>query len=283
MNEKEAPEPALEDDQEYDQLWDETEYSDDDLDSGEPSAVPDPEPSHEPEPEPAPAPVADPQPEESEDIDSLRHKLKSAEGRFTKFEDHISQLKDKITNLESRQPEPEPESESEPTLPEGWSKEDWSDFAEDNPAQAEILQTQNREVQQLKEKLETTENQRQDEDAARQFRSTILSTHSDYDELLANKRDDIVSFIDSQANPILKSTYQQIYQRGTAEQVVQLVSDYKESRKAPKKAAVDDRRINDALAVPSRSSAPRADASSGVPDRDDEDAAWDYFKDDDID
>ncbi len=274
-------EPELESDQDYDQLWDDNEYTDESLDSGEPAAA---EPEPEPIPDPAPAPEADPQ-QTSDDVDKLRHKLKSAEGRFTKFEDHISELKSKLNDLESKQqPEPEPEPEPEQSLPEGWSKEDWNDFAEDNPAQAELLRSQNREVQQLKDKVEVSEHQRQEEDAARTFRSTVVSSHPDYDELLANKRDDIKAFIDNQANPVLKSAYQTIYQRGSAEQVVQLVTDYKGSRSASDNAKVDDRRVNDALAVPSRSASPSAAASSsGQPDKEDFDAAWDYFKDDAID
>lgn len=300
MNPNDKPDPEPDDDQDYDQLWEQESEEDDALDAGElsggepsdPSPTsPDPEPAPEApadqrDPDaPAPAAEADP-PTTDQEVKDLKQKLRSAEGRFTKFEEHIDGLKSQLSELE-RQPQPEkepdPEPEPELTLPEGWTKEDWDDFSADNPAQAEILQTQTRQVQQLKDTVETSEQQRQQQEAVQAFRSEILAAHSDYDEVLANQRDDIVSFINQQANPVLKSAYQTIYERGSAAEVASLMTDYKAARASPDNAPVDDRRVDDALAVPSRPSVPAANSRSGAPDKEDFDGSWDYFPDESID
>jgi len=298
MNPNDKPEP--DDDQDYDQLWDSEAEDDDALDAGEPSggeppassaASPDPDPASEApdgqrDPDDAP-PDAEADPAaENQEIEALKQKLRSAEGRFSKFEEHIDGLKSQLSELEGqRQPAeaPAPEPEPELTLPDGWSKEDWEDFSADNPAQAELLQTQTRQVQQLRETVEASEQQRQQQEAMQAFRSEILAAHSDYDEVLATQRDDIVSFINAQANPVLKSAYQAIYERGSASEVASLMTDYKASRASPDKAPVDDRRVDDALAVPGRSAVPAANSRSGAPDKDDYDGSWDYFPDESID
>ena len=285
MDTDKSDQPEQDNDQEFDQLWDET-AEDDSLDTGEPPAelAEEPGKTPDPTPEPAPAPEAEPQEQEDTELEKLKHKLSSAEGRLTKFEEHIDNLKTQISERQ-KQPEPEPEPEPEPILPDGWTKEDWNDFAEDNPAQAEVLQQQNRQVQQLKDDVETTERQRLQQEANTAFRTEILATHPDYDELLAQKRNDILDFINSTENPLLKAAYQNTYERGSAPDIVNLVSDYKASRKAPTDAGKvkEDRRVEDALAVPGRPATPRSDGQSGVPDKDDYDGAWDYFSDDSLD
>ncbi len=283
MNEKEDT-PTQDDDQAFDQLWDET-AEDDALDSGEPASepaeteTPDPET---PDPEATPAEPAEPEADNSE-LEKLKHKLSSAEGRFVKFEEHIEQLKTQISQREQPEPEPEIPPEADLILPDNWTKEDWDDFAEDNPVQAELLQNQTRQVQQLRENVETSEQQRLQKEQSDRFKTEIMSVHPDYEELLSNKRDDIVNFINSTESPLLKSAYQNTYERGSASDIVSLVSDYKAARAPKTNGKVSDRRLDDALAVPSRPATPRSDGRAGVPDKDDYDGAWDYFPDDSID
>lgn len=272
--------PLPEDDKEYDELWDDADEGDS-LDSGEPAPATPDDKTDDQSPAPAEETAAEPQGSDSE-VEQLKHKLKSAEGRFTKFEEHIDELRTRIAKTE--QPDEQPDPEPELTLPEGWTGDDWIDFSEDNPVQAELLQNQSREVQQLKETVASSEQQRIQKDANESFKTEITSSHPDYEELLANKRDDILTFINSTDSSLLKSAYQQTYERGSATEIVSLMTDYKAARAKPNPGKVnEDRRLNDAMAVPSRSSHPRTDGQSGVPDKDDYDGAWDYFPDDSID
>ena len=258
--------------------------SDDDAISDDPP-VTEPDPESAPEPEPSEPP--DPAP--TENLEKLQQKLRSAEGRFGKFEEHIEGLKTKISEMESRQtPEPETPEKPEPLpLPEGWTQEDWDDFEADYPAQAEVLAQQSRQVQQLRERVDHSEQVITQEQQAKEFDNSIRQAHPDYDELLTNEREQIVSFIEGQTNPTLKSAYQFIYQQGDAQSIIDLVSDYKErGRKAdpPDKPPANKQRIDDALAVPGRSPAPaNPNARAGIPDESNFDDAWNYFSDESLD
>lgn len=276
-----------------DKVWTDAfnDNSDDDADDP-PPAEQDPEsgqqaPELDPAPEPKPSDPPDPAP--PDDLDKLRHKLSSAEGRFTKFEEHIEGLKTKISELEaSHAPDQTPDKDkSEPLpLPDGWTKEDWDDFEADYPVQAELLAQQNRQVQQLRERVDHTEQVTTQDLQAREFNDSIRKAHPDYDELLSNERDQIVSFIEGQANPTLKSAYQFIYRQGDAAGIIDLVTDYKErGRKAdPPDKPPAKSRVDDALAVPGRSPTPaNHNAKGGLPDEADFENSWNYFSDESLD
>ena len=291
MNEQGQPE-SVED--EFDRLWEEA----DDDDASAVAQEPDPEapeaaqpealasaesergqPPAEPEPEPEPEATPQPQPP-GDELDTLRHKIKSAQGRYDKFGEQICDMEAELTQKEqAAQPEPVPLP-----LPEGWKQEDWDDYSADHPVEAELLEQQNRQVQQLKEKVDVTERQEQERRAQETHEQAIRQVHGDYYELLGKERTQLETFITHQANPILRQAYQAVYQSGNAQQVTDLITAYKANRGERPSSDSDHRRIDDALAVPSRAPMPSSSAGrSGLPDSDDFDAAWDYFSDEAID
>ena len=261
---------AMEDD---DREWDEA-WQEDEADT-----------STEPPQELPPDPPADEKP--ADDLETLKQKLKSAEGRFVKFEEHIEELREKVAAQEAPEETGEPEDDgSEPLeLPEGWNQDDWQDFSADYPVQAELYSKQLRQVQQLSQRLDNSEQRNHAERQAREADQAILSAHPDYRELLSSERQQIVEFIEGQKNPVLKSAYHQIYNEGTADQIIDLVSDYKARGRSgqPQKSSVSQR-MDDALAVPGRPAQPvNMSGRAGMPDKDDFDASWDYFPDEAID
>lgn len=264
------------------QAWNEA-WSDDESDDGALSQ--DPPAADEPDPEspPDPAPSQQQEPAPDDDIESLKQKLRSAEGRFNKFEQHIDTLKDQISKLETPDELETPEQDT--FLPDGWSKEDWDDFSADYPVQAELLEGQSRQVQKLSERVDNTEQHLSVTEQNRVFNDTIHQAHPDYDDLLQNERQQIIDFIAGQKNPTLKTAYEQIYQGGTAEQIVELVNDYKATGRTSgsDKTPPVNSNIDNALAVPGRSRSPsKISGRAGIPDEDDFDGSWDYFSDDSI-
>ena len=263
---------------EFDELWDDSD-PDDITDTTPVASDPEPAPAANQAPEsvaekePEPAPPAD----TGDDEDTLRHKLASAEGRFSVFQDSLEDMRTKLASLEaSKQVEPEPEPEPvKPALPEGWTQEDWDDYRSDNPVGAELFETQNREVEQLKETVNQNTQQQQMDKAQREFNSTVMTAHPDYLELLDNKRQDILSFIEAEPNPLLQQAYKGVYQQGTAEQVSELMTAYKANRGNDSAPNLQQRRVQDALAVPNRSGNPNSKmGKNGLPGEDDFDSAW---------
>ena len=226
--------------------------------------------------DPAPGP-ADPSPDSPEpppddDLDRLRQRVRSAEGRYQKFGEDIDAMRRELAEKEGR----EPEVPDTPVLPEGWTQDDWEDFATDSPTEAELLQANAREQHRLRQRLDDYDRHQSQQESINAFRQTVLTAHPDYEPLMAQEGDQVRAFIDNQPNPLVKKAYQQVYQQGTAEEVVELVNQYKLSRNRP------DNRISDSLAVPSRSPVPDVSRYGGLPDANDEDAAWDYFDDEKI-
>ncbi len=268
----------------FDEAWDD--INDEALDAEEPSEVPEPaDDVTSSDPEPA-APDPDPGADSGADsqTEALKQKLRSAEGRLTQFEGHISDLRHKLAEREPPVSEPEPEQDTPIALPEGWTPQDWDDFSADNPIQAEFLKDQSRKVRELTDRLDTSEKRSMAQTQKDVFDAEIRSSHSDFDELMANERDEILQFIDSQPNPVLKSAYQTIYDRGSAPDIVELVTHYKQQRGTAQTQVDSQHNVDDALAVPSGGLAPgNSLGRNRLPSKDDEDGAWDYFKDDAID
>lgn len=291
------------DDDEFDSAWEalSEEALDDDQETSKGAQaegegvgdVPDPEPPVDPEVSGAGGTPPEPDQDESsasaesasrQEIEELRHKIKSAEGRFSKFEEHIDGLKAQLAKREKPDEEAEPDEETL-VLPEGWTRQDWEDYCADNPVQAEVLSQQQREVKALKEQVEAQGQQAAQREAKMRFVAEIEAVHPDYSELLANERQQIETFIKQQANPVLKSAYQGIYDRGTASQINAFLNEYKASKGEASQARNSRQAaVEEALAVPSKSSSPvNPSGRAGVPDENDFDGAWDYFKDEDID
>ena len=252
-------------------------------DSGQ-QAEPSPEPSPDSQPETRPKAKPDSPPEilpdadPDDDLDKLRQRVRSAEGRYEKFGQDIDDMRRQLADRESLVPDQEALSDT-PVLPEGWNARDWEDFATDSPTEAELLQANAREQAKIRQRLDTFEQQQLQQASLNAFRQTIMDAHPDYDALMASEGEQVRQFIDGQSNSLVKKAYQQVYLQGTADEVVELVNQYKLSKGKPEML---ERRVRDSLAVPSRSPVPDTNKYGGLPDENDEDGAWDYFDDEKI-
>ena len=174
-------------------------------------------------------------------------------------------------------PDGETSDDPQPVVPEGWSEDEWNDFKDDQPVTAELHEKQIRQVQEIKDNLNDYRTQTEAATFQEQFRSTVLAAHPDYDDLLKDERTHIEDFINQQANPIVKQAYQHVYDEGTAEEVVQLVSDYKAVRGNGQ--SVSSRKAKEAMAITGRAPSPNV-GHRGRVDPDDFDQAWEDFPDD---
>ena len=225
--------------------------------------------------------------EQPEDIDKLRQKLKSAEGRLGKFEESVEEMREKLNKLE--QPEAS-EDKTEPTpdtpddsefVPPGMDKDDWLDLQEDYPDTAKALKEKFSEDNKVKaENRELKEKQAQeatDKEALEAFRKTILDVHPDYDTVIAPKLDDLQAFIQEQDSAVMKQQYQRIFDSGSAEEVNALVTDYKAKRGLNKNPTTPDptpdKKLDNALAVPTKGGG-NPNLNKGKVDMDDFDAAY---------
>ena len=220
--------------------------------------------------------------------EELEQKIRSAEGRYQKseeklqeFQESIQSMQQQLATLKETAPDPDESQdtgEDQDVVPDGWSKEEWDDFKDDQPVTAELQEQQIRQVQKIREDLDDYRTQKDAADFQEQFRNTVLSAHPDYDDLLKDERTHIEDFINQQTNPIVKQAYQHVYDQGTAEEVVQLVSDYKAVRSnSGHKSSIS--KVDQALAVTGRSASPNV-SHRGTVDPDDFDQAWDDFPDD---
>ncbi len=260
------------DDQEWNDAW-----SDDD---GE-EALQDTSEPEEADPESPPASASEPAAPD-DDLESMKHKLRSAEGRLQKFEEHIDDLRSQITTRE--QPEEESPAQAEPVLPDGWTKDDWQDYESDYPVQAELTEKQTKSVKELEQRLSKTEQELALKEQQRSFDEQIHKAHPDYNDLLSSERDQILQFIEGQSNPTLKAAYQAIYKGGDAPDIINLVSDYKASKDSGKSTSTVSRSVDNALAVPGRHQQPtHLSGKAGLPPDDDFSAGWEFFKDEAID
>ena len=220
----------------------------------------------------------------------LEQKIRSAEGRYQKseeklqeFQGSIQTMQQQLASLNENNANPDDTQdtgkEAQDVVPEGWSKEEWDDFKDDQPVTAELHEKQTRQVQEIREDLEEYRTTKEAESLQTQFRGTVLEAHPDYDDLLKNERTHIETFINEQTNPIVKSAYQHVYEQGTADEVVQLVNDYKAVRPDSGHAQSKRSKADDALAITSRSASPNVSHRGSV-DPDDFEKAWDDFPDD---
>lgn len=224
--------------------------------------------------------------EATPDRAELEQKLRSAEGRYQKSEEKLREFESSIADmreqLASLNPVAGPDDdqdtgEPEEVVPEGWSKEEWEDYKDDQPVTAELQEQQIRQVQKIREDLDTQRQQQEAKVFHEQFRSTVIAAHPDFDDLLNTQRTEIESFITSQTNPLVRDAYQRAYDQGTADEVVQLLGDYKQTR-SPNGRRLSSK-AEEALAVTGRGSQPNV-GYSGQSDPDDFDAAWEDFPDD---
>ena len=218
----------------------------------------------------------------------LEHKIKSAEGRYQKseeklqeFQQSIQSMQQQLESLNEKKPDPEPQdtgAEAQEVVPEGWSKDEWDDFKDDQPVTAELHEKQSRQVQLIREDLDDYRTKQDAVTHQEQFRNTVVTAHPDYDDLLKNERTQIEDFIEHQSNPIVKQAYQHVYEQGTADEVVQLVSDYKGVRPTKGQGKSSNSTADEALAITGRSASPNVN-HRGTTDQNDFDRAWDDFPD----
>ena len=230
------------------------------------------------------------QPEEQpEDLEKLRQKLKSAEGRLSKFEESVEEMREKLNKQQPEPSEPPPTKQDTPAaddgefVPPGMDKDDWLDLQEDYPDTAKALKDKFQQEQSLEAENRELKTQQEQEaqqlEAQKAFRKEILDAHPNYDTEIAPKLDDVQTFINEQTSAVAKQQYQRIFDAGTASEVNALISDYKEARSSRSEpeptdtGSTPDKRINDALAVPNKGGGdPNLD--KGSVDMDDFDAAY---------
>ncbi len=235
---------------------------------------------------------SDDQPEpEEEDLEKLKQKLKSAEGRLSKFEESVAEMRER---LEKSQPQPEPEKNQQAEdvnsqdndsefVPPGMDKDDWLDLQEDYPDTAKLLREKLTQEQAADRQIKEQQAKEADELKAREaFRQHILNDHPDYDTEILPRMDDVKAFIAEQSGAV-KTVYQRIFDAGTAAEVSSLVTDYKAARSQSKATnATSKERINSALAVPGKGGS-SPNLSKGKLDMDDYDAAYEEALNADLD
>ncbi len=138
------------------------------------------------------------EPEPEEDLEKLRQKLKSAEGRLSKFEESVAEMRER---LEKSQPEPEKNPQAEDDKPQdndgefvppGMDKDDWLDLQEDYPDTAKLLKDKLTQEQAESRKIKEQQEKEADELKAREaFRQHILNDHPDYDTEILPRMDDL--------------------------------------------------------------------------------------------
>lgn len=233
------------------------------------------------------------EPEPEEDLEKLRQKLKSAEGRLSKFEESVAEMRER---LEKSQPEPEknPQAEDDKPnhndgefVPPGMDKDDWLDLQEDYPDTAKLLREKFTQEQANDRKIKEQQAREADEEKAREaFRQHILNDHPDYDTEILPKMGDLKAFIAEQVSAVQKQQYERIFEAGTAAEVSALISDYKaargQSNPKPTDSTTATKRINDALAVPAKGGS-SPNLNKGRVDMDDYDAAYEEALNADLD
>lgn len=231
---------------------------------------------------------SDDQPE-PEDLEKLKQKLKSAEGRLSKFEESVAEMRER---LEKSHPEPEKNQQAEDVnsqdnnsefVPPGMDKDDWLDLQEDYPDTAKLLREKLTQEQAADRQIKEQQAKEAEEHKAREaFRQHILNDHPDYDTEILPRMDDVKAFIAEQSGAV-KTVYQRIFDAGTAAEVSSLVTDYKAARSQSKATnATSKERINSALAVPGKGGS-SPNLSKGKLDMDDYDAAYEEALNADLD
>ena len=248
--------------------------------------------------------------DQPEDLKALQQKLRSAEGRLSKFEESVEEMRERLKQQakpaddnaddksgsdtagenQNNGSQDKPPVDDANFVPPGMDKDDWLDLQEDYPDTAKALKEKFGNDQKLaKENKELKEDQKkaqEDKEAFDAFRSEILDVHPDYDTAIVPHLEDVQTFIDEQSSAVIKQQYQRIFQAGSAQEINALVTDYKAARKtgssdSPPPDNPDQsssppasKKVDAAMAVPSRGGG-NPNLSKGKPDMDDYDSAWD--------
>lgn len=234
-----------------------------------------------------------------EDLEKLKQKLKSAEGRLSKFEENVAEMREKLEQSQEKPPETpennqqagdqEFQKESE-FVPPGMDKDDWLDLQEDYPDTAKMLKEKFQKEQTLEQENRSLKEQQAEEaeefKAREAFRQHILNEHPDYDTEILPRMDDLKAFIAEQSSAVQKQQYERIFEAGTAAEVSALVTDYKAARGQSTSTPTDTpnakKRIDSALAVPNKGGS-NPNLNKGKVDMDDFDAAYEEALNSDLD
>jgi hypothetical protein len=123
------------------------------------------------------------------------------------------------------------------------------------------------ELQKITPKLSEME-ERFQKDTDRQHFDRIAAVHPDWEAEVESGK--VTKWVDSQP-PLLRPRFQQVMKSGSAEEAIELLNLYKQSKLKHKKSAAVSRRADALDAVPSDSGGPPPPA----PNKDDFDSAWD--------
>ena len=233
------------------------------------------------------------------DAERLQQRIKSAEGRLKhqhneklasdvqRMRTELAEMKQQLlvddpqkTAAEKRQA---PKGEKKP---DGFDDEEWNDFNGDFSSNADDNKKPAGDVTQKRiEALEQEIATRKRQEAVQQFEAPILTAHPDYKTILKEQADDLMAFVNGIDDPIKQQGALMVVEKGNAQQIISLVSDYKTWRDAkagkpstqqPNKPAPTTRNPTAAMAVASRGgSKPNINTNTSAGNKDDFDDAWD--------
>lgn len=230
----------------------------------EPELPPDPEPEPEPEPAAQPEPAPEPEPNYKELYEREQQRLRSAEGRFRKEKEDWERARSA--------PQPQPAQPAEPDPEDTFISKFRETYNDDVVRAIEVLSERKaRSLMGQVQQESIAPLQQTFFDMAREnhFR-TIQSAHSDWEDVVQS--DGLREWVGQQPGFVAKA-YQDVLQRGSAQDVVDLLSTYKESiRPAPPapRSPVNPAKAAAATVVrTAKGSVPKGHISA-----DDFDAAW---------
>jgi len=253
--------------QEFNSAWDEEEAPETETPEEPEEGQAEPESEEQPEEEPEGEPE---EPEEPEEPPEEAQRRKSWEGRLRKREEELRAKEQELLALQQQEPPKQETPEIDEDDPEWMELVD--ELGEDlalkvrnqskkvtqNALESEIDKVR----QEMRQSIEPL-TQQQQEAQARQHTQTILQAHPDAFDLV--QRGEIQAWVEDQPR-YLQPAYQQMVEQGSAEDVVDMLNTFKQSRgKAPQRKAPSQ-------AVRSRKGGRVRTAAAP---KDDFDAAWD--------
>jgi hypothetical protein len=213
-----------------------------------------------------------------------KQRTASWEGRINAANKRAKEAEAKLKELESQ---PTDKGQSTDTLPDGdGDDKELSEFIEEFPSlrkPIEVLAKRmaksiiDQELETLRPQIETVV-ESQKTDRAKVHADTISSAHPDWTEIRDSGK--LTRWISAQP-PILKRTLQEVYESGTAAEVIDMFDSYKRANGiklskpnggTPTPAPIKKSKADNLLAVPGQSGGPPK--AKKKLDKDDFDSAW---------
>lgn len=210
------------------------------------------------------------------ELDKTTQRLRSAEGRHSKFTSELESMRIRQKELEDQLA-----AKDKPAPAEAPAAED------DDDLDPEFVQAIEKRAQKLvkpvQEKLEQIEKQREDAErrqreaeeqkAYEAFESSIRAQVPEYDQFMTDEGvAELEAFVEAQS-PVLRRAYRLAIDNGTADEVVEMLTHFKRHKTENSQQRDVDRKADAATAVPSRRTAIPMDKNSRS-SKDNFDEAW---------